>query len=51
MTPIPFDAVQRAEAAIYSALRPLDKRLRDRVLRHVLDQLNSERAPLREQTR
>ena len=44
--PVTFDQIQSAER-IYSALRPLSKELRDRILRHVNEALASERVPLR----
>jgi hypothetical protein len=43
-----FDAILNAQRIIYSALRPLPKQIRDRVLRNVMETLNSERAPLRQ---
>ena len=42
-----FATIQESERAIYAALEPLAKSDRDRVLRHVHEQLNTEREPLR----
>lgn len=42
-----FESILEAQRIIYTALLPLDKRLRDRILRHVQDALNDNRVPLR----
>lgn len=45
---IDFKAMQESEKAIYEALKPWTKAERDRIFRHVQEQLNSERAPIRQ---